>query len=199
MEVVIASRNLHKIRELRVMLKPLKHLDCVSLLNFPDYIALDETLTTLQDIAIAKAVHAATTLKKWVIADDSGLFVPALGGLPGIQSRRYACDDATDLENRHKLLEAMKDMDDLKRTAYFECCLALASPDGLKKCVIGQCHGRISLTERGRNGFGYDPLFIKEEYGDKTFGEIEESIKNRMSHRYKAFEKLLPSLEAMSG
>lgn len=197
MEIVLGSHNLHKIRELRAMFKSLKHIDCLSLLNFPDYVPLSESLPTLQEIAEAKALHAAKTLNKWVLADDSGLFVPALNGAPGVHSRRYACDDATDLENRQKLLNAMEGMEELKRSAYYECCLVLASPTGVVKTVTAQCQGCIAVMEKGRNGFGYDSLFVKSEY-DRTFAEIEETTKNRISHRFKAFEKLLPTLEALS-
>lgn len=196
MEIVLGSHNLHKIRELRAMFKCLKHLDCLSLLTFPGYVPLSESLSTLQEIAEAKALNAAKSLNKWVLADDSGLFVPALNGAPGVHSRRYACDDATDMENRQKLLNAMEGMEEINRSAYYECCLVLASPTGVVKSVTAQCQGCIILAERGRNGFGYDSLFVKSEY-DKTFAEIEEATKNRISHRYKAFEKLLPTLEAL--
>lgn len=197
MELVIASTNVHKIRELRNMLKAIKHIDVLSLHNFTDYIPLPEEGSNLQDICRIKAEHAAKALQKWVLADDSALFVPAIGNAPGIHSKRYAGEDATDTENRQKLLQAMEHLADEKRYAYFECCLAIAGPEGLKKCVTGNCEGFIVSQERGRSGFGYDPLFIKHEY-DKTFGEIEESVKNRISHRRKAFEKLTPTLENLT-
>ena len=198
MEIVIASHNLHKIREFREMFKQIKmKMDILSLLNFSNYQSPAEVGSTLKENAVAKALHAAQELGKWVLADDSGLIVPALNGAPGIQSRRYSGDDATDAENRKKLLKEMGALKDLQRSAYFECCLVLAGPSGLKKTVTGTCEGMISDIERGRNGFGYDPLFVKNEY-DKTFGELEESIKNRISHRRKAFEKLISTLETLS-
>src|SRR5262245_24231358 len=135
MEIVIATHNLHKVREFRDMLKSLKHLDCLSLLNFPNYLLPEENGETFQENALLKAKHAAEALKKWVIADDSGLVVPALGGSPGVYSRRYAGDDATDAENRQKLLNEMQNLKEMDRSAYFECCLALASPDGKIKTV----------------------------------------------------------------
>lgn len=196
LEIVIASNNVHKIREFREMLKPIKALDVLSLLNFPDYRAPPEDGATFQDNAIRKAEHAAQVLQKWVLADDSGLVVPALNGIPGVNSRRFAGEDATDAENRQKLLKEMGQLAGLQRAAYFECCLAIAAPAGIKKCVTGICEGMILNEERGRNGFGYDPLFVKGEY-DKTFAEISESIKNRISHRAKAIEKLLPTLEML--
>lgn len=199
MELVIASTNLHKIRELREMFKSIKgiNIDVLSLQNFPHYQPLPEDGKNLQDICKTKAEHAAKALKKWVLADDSALFVPAIKNIPGIHSKRYAGEDATDTENRQKLLIAMKGLSEDKRHAYCECCLAIASPDGMmKKFVTGTCEGFILTEERGRGGFGYDSLFCKHEY-DKTFAEMEESTKNRISHRHKAFEKLLPTLEAL--
>lgn len=196
MEIIIASTNLHKIREFRSLLKPLSSIDVLSLLNFPNYQPITESGSTFQENALEKALHAAMTLQKIVLADDSGLVVPALNNAPGIHSHRYAGDDATDAENRLKLLNAMQGLQDMHRTAYFECCLVLATPDGVKKSVTGICEGRIASDEKGRNGFGYDSLFIKNEY-DKTFAELEEHTKNRISHRHKAFEKLIPILETL--
>lgn len=196
MEIVIASNNLHKIREFRNMLKGFKSIDLLSLINFPSYIAPPEDGKTFQDNAVRKAEHAAAALNKWVLADDSGLVVPALNGSPGVNSRRYAGEEATDSENRQKLLEAMRQIKNSQRSAYFECCLALASPAGLKKCVTGLVEGIILSEERGRNGFGYDSLFLKDEY-DKSFAELDEATKNRISHRHKALEKLTPTLESL--
>jgi len=196
MEIVIASHNLHKIREFRDMLKVLKHIDVLSLLNFPHYSLPEETGTTFKDNAILKATDAAAKLNKWVLADDSGLVVPALKGEPGVYSRRYASEDATDAENRHKLLKLMAHLPDDQRHAYFECWLAIASPQGLEKCVSGTIEGSISHEEHGRHGFGYDPIFKKSDY-DKTMAEVDDSIKNRISHRRKAFDRLLPALESL--
>lgn len=194
MELVLATHSLHKIREFRSMLKPFKNIDVLSLLNFPDYKLPEETGKTFVENAILKAEDAAKALNKWVLSDDSGLVVPAIGGKPGVISKRYAGEDATDAENRKKLLDEMDNLKDLERSAYFECCLALANPDGLHKFIKGHCEGYILSEERGRHGFGYDSLFVKHDY-DKTFAELEEETKNRISHRRKAFEKLSPILE----
>jgi len=196
MQIVLATHNLHKIREIREMLKPLKNLDILSLSNFPDYQLPEETGSTFEENAAIKAEHAAKALNNWVIADDSGLVVPTLGGQPGVISKRYAGPDATDRENRLKLLEDMAKLSDIDRSAYFECCLVIASPEGIKKTVSGLCEGTILEEERGRNGFGYDPLFMKNDY-DKAFAELDESTKNRISHRRKAIEKLLTTLETL--
>lgn len=197
MEIVLASTNVHKILEFRDMLKKFEHIDVLSLLNFPQYTPPEETGTTFQENALLKAQHAAKALNKCVLADDSGLVVPALNGDPGVRSSRYAGEEATDAENRHKLLAALEGKREHERSAYFECCLVLVKPDGTIKTVTGTCEGMILAEERGRNGFGYDPLFAKNEY-DKTFAELDPSTKNRISHRRKAFEKLLVTLETLS-
>jgi XTP/dITP diphosphohydrolase len=196
MELVIASRNIHKIREFRSILKKAISFDLLSLIDFPQYTPPPETGATFEENAILKAAHAAQHLKKWVIADDSGLVVPALNGEPGVHSRRYAGDNATDKENRQKLLAKMAHIQEPHRQAYYECWIALASPDGLKKTAKGISEGMIIEKERGNFGFGYDALFVKHEYG-KTFAELGEEIKNRISHRRKALDKILPVLEAI--
>ena len=195
-ELVIASTNVHKIREFKAMLKANTRFDVRSLRDFPDYVPLPEAGGTFEENAVSKAVHAAATLKRWVIADDSGLIVPNLGGAPGVYSARFAGNDATDVDNRKKLLEKMHHLLDEDRHAYFECCIALASPSGIKKCVRGICEGTLLVAEKGGGGFGYDPLFIKHGY-NKTFAELEEATKNRISHRRKALDKLVSSLESI--
>ncbi len=197
-KLVIASRNVHKIREIRSILNRIPHLDILSLLDFPDYAPPEEGVTSFEDNAILKATDAAKALKLWTIADDSGLIIPVLNGKPGVLSSRYAGKNATDKDNRNKLIEEMQNFEDQDRNAFFECSIALASPDGLKKCVKATCEGKIIQKEKGGGGFGYDPLFVKHEY-NKTFAELEESIKNRISHRGKALDKIIPTLESLIG
>jgi XTP/dITP diphosphohydrolase len=196
MELVIASRNIHKIREFRSILKKISAFDLLSLNDFPQYVPVPETGNTFEENAILKAKHAAQNLQRWVIADDSGLVVPALKGAPGVYSRHYAGENATDKENRQKLLAEMLQIQEPYRQGYYECWIALASPEGLKKTAKGVSEGMITEQERGSLGFGYDAIFIKHEYG-KTFAELEEEIKNRISHRRKALDKILPVLEAI--
>lgn len=196
MELVIASRNGHKIREFRDMFKKIKGIDVISLLDYPNYVQPPETGVTFMENALIKARDVAKQLKKWALADDSGLVVPMLNNAPGVYSARYAGENSTDLENRKKLLKSMQSLQGIERSAYFECCLALCGPNGYEKCVTGVCEGTILTEERGRNGFGYDPLFIKYDY-DKTFAELSESVKNRISHRYKALEKMMVLLESL--
>lgn len=195
-ELVIASTNVHKIREFKAMLKSNHRFDLRSLRDFPDYVQPPETGATFEENATLKAVDAAKTLNRWVIADDSGLVVPSLGGSPGVYSARFAGKDATDADNRKLLLEKMQHLLEEDRFAYYECCLVLASPSGVKKCVRGLCEGTLLSTEKGGGGFGYDPLFIKHGY-NKTFAEMEEATKNRVSHRRKALDKLLLALESV--
>lgn len=196
MELVIASTNIHKIQEFRSMLKPLSYIDLLSLSDFPEYVPPEETGKTFEENATLKALHAAKTLNRWVIADDSGLTVPALGGHPGVYSARYAGTNATDLENRKKLLSNMAHLMDDDRNAYYECCIVLASSNGIKKIATGTCEGAISLQEKGGGGFGYDPIFIKHGY-HKSFAELGDLLKNRISHRRKALDKLLNALESL--
>jgi XTP/dITP diphosphohydrolase len=196
MDLVLATANVHKIREFREMLKPFKHVDVVSLLNFPQYNLPAETGETFKENACIKALDAAAALKKWVLADDSGLVVPSLNGRPGVYSSRYAGEDATDSENKDKLLRELNGIEDLGRSAYFECWLALASPEGNVRSFYGRTEGIIANEERGRKGFGYDSIFIKHDY-DKTFAELDEGVKNRISHRRKAFDKFTLYLETI--
>ncbi len=195
MEIVIASSNLHKLREMRAQLKRLKEHDFRSLKDFPHYEAPEETGVTFEENALIKGRHAAQSLGRWVISDDSGLVVPALSGLPGVRSARYAGEKASDKQNRKKLLEAMAALKDVQRSAYFECVLSVVSPDGFEKTFSGVCEGVIGTEEKGKNGFGYDSLFTKHDYS-QTFAELSEEIKGRISHRGKALEKLLLFLES---
>jgi XTP/dITP diphosphohydrolase len=196
-ELVIASHNLYKVRELKTLLKPFDFLDILSLKDFPDYHLPPETGKTFEENAIIKALSAAKHLHKWTLAEDSGLIVPALQGEPGIFSARYAGKNATDQDNRKKLLEKMHHLKPEERNAYFLCAVALATPSGsIKKCVSATCEGFILTEEQGRGGFGYDALFVKHDYR-KSFASLDDTIKNRISHRKKAIDKLLPSLESI--
>ena len=196
MELVIATSNLHKVLELKAMIRSLfKDVDFFSLRDFPDYTPPEEKGSSFSEIAELKATHAAKALNKYAIADDSGLIVPALNGEPGLHSRRYAGASATDKENRDKLINKLKGLKEDDCFAFFECALSLASPEKVVKTIRGVCEGHLLTEPRGRSGFGYDPLFLKHDY-NKTFAELEEDIKNRISHRRKAFDKLVPYLEA---
>lgn len=194
MEIILATLNLHKMREFKQIFKAFPQIELLSLNDFQGYIPPEEEGKTFEENALLKATHAAKALGKWAIADDSGLVVPALQGAPGVYSARYAGPKATDLDNRKKLLKEMAGKSDLERAAYFECVIALSNPQGEARSVSGICEGLITAEERGRGGFGYDSLFIKHDYSH-TFAELEESIKNRISHRRKAIDKLMLLLD----
>ena len=196
LKLVIATTNIHKIREFRSILKAFPDLDLLSLCDFPSYVQPEETGKTFEENAALKALHAAQTLNCLAIADDSGLTVPALKGAPGVFSARYAGNQATDADNRKKLLEQIRSLPDEDRNAVFECSIALASPQGIQKITKGSCEGVLLDKERGGGGFGYDPLFVKHGYG-KSFAELDETTKNRISHRRKAIDKMLPYLESL--
>ncbi|MCB1135509.1 MAG: RdgB/HAM1 family non-canonical purine NTP pyrophosphatase [Chlamydiia bacterium] len=189
MEILVATTNQGKVRELRTLLAPLGHIHLLTLRDFPDFSPLEEIGDSLEQIAADKALYAADQTGLWTLADDSGLFVPALGNQPGVRSARYAGETASDLENRRKLLKEMEKLDGDARAAYFECALAFAKPGLVLKVVTGRCEGSVLTEERGSNGFGYDPLFLKDSY-DKTFAELSPDIKNKVSHRWKALEKM---------
>lgn len=196
MRMLFATTNLHKLRELKQMCMHLTHIDFLSLHQFNSYVAPEETGATFKENAILKACHAAKKFNCWALADDSGLVVPALNGAPGIYSARYAGEPANDQQNCLKLICEMQDLDGESRSAYYHCCLALVSPDQQYiKTFEGNCEGYIAQQPSGSQGFGYDPLFVKNGY-EKTFAELDESIKNRVSHRHKAIERLLIALES---
>lgn len=195
-EIVIASTNIHKIREFRDMLKNIPNLDLLSLNDFPNYVPPEETGSTFEENAVLKAVNAAKSLNRYCIADDSGLVVPALKGAPGVYSARFAGSHATDLDNRRKLLSEMALFVDEERNAYFECCIVLASPSGVEKIAKGVSEGTIAAHDKGGSGFGYDPIFIKHDY-NKSFAELGDTVKNRISHRRKALDKIITSLEVL--
>lgn len=197
MKLLIATSNLHKLREIRAILSKNKSLELLSLRDFPEFSLPPETGSTFEENAILKAMSAAKELNVMTLADDSGLVVPALDDRPGVFSKRYAGENATDKENLEKLIEELRNIKPEKRLARFECSMALCDENGnLIKCVTGTCEGSLILEPRGNKGFGYDPIFIKYDY-NKTIAELTEDVKNRISHRRKAFDKILIALESL--
>ena len=193
-EVVIATRNPGKFREIKAILSslPLKFL---SLKNFPDLPEVVEDGVTFAENAAKKARTIADFTGRPTIADDSGLAVEALQGRPGVFSSRYAGENATDAERYQKLLEEMAAIPEGKRQARFVCTMAVALPGGRMEVVEGECGGWITLTPRGKHGFGYDPIFFVPEFG-KTMAELDPEEKNRVSHRGRALQKLKALLPA---
>lgn len=197
MKIIIASSNGYKIRETKTFLKQLGAFDIFSLTDFPLYSQPEEIGESPEENALTKGLHAAQALRSWTIADDTMLRVPSLHGLPGSASKHFAGTHASEKDNRKKLLHDMSHLESLiDRSAYFECCVILASPEGKFFKSQGTCEGFISKQERGSSGFGYDCLFQKHEY-KQTFAELSEEIKNQVSHRAKALQKLAPHLKTL--
>ena len=183
-EIVLATRNRDKVREIK---KILKGFILLSLDDFPGTAPVEETGRTLRDNALMKARKTAEMTGKISLADDSGLEVEALGGLPGAQSARFAGPQVSYEDNNRKLLKLMEGK--TNRAARFRCVIALASPCGKTMTREGVCEGEISCEPRGGGGFGYDPVFIVKGAG-KTFAEMSGPEKNSISHRAVALEEI---------
>jgi len=187
-EVVIATRNAGKLREIKEILAPL-NLKILSLKDFSGISEITEDGSSFAQNAAKKAREVARQTGRLAIADDSGLAVDALRGRPGIFSSRYAGEKSTDEEKYQKLLEEMRGIPEQKRHAAFICAIAIATPQGRVELLEGKCGGQIALAPRGEHGFGYDPVFFLPELG-KTMAELDPEVKNRVSHRARALEKL---------
>ncbi len=195
MELVIATTNEHKIDEINKILAPY-HVNVKGLNFYPNIKPPPETGSTFDENAYIKAKVISDKLSdKWVLADDSGLAVYVLNGAPGVHSARFATDGRDYNANNKKLLTLMNGIED--RTAAFVCAMVLISPDGKEWHVEGRCEGKITDKETGKNGFGYDPLFIPDGF-DKTFAELNMNIKNQISHRGKALSKIISILTSSS-
>ena len=188
-KLILSSGNAHKIKEIKEILRDL-NIEIVSKdeLGFKDF-DVDEDRDTLEGNAFKKAEELSKLVNGIIIADDTGLFVDALDGAPGVYSARYAGKHGSDKDNNELLLKNLKDVPMEKRTAYFKTVIAIILEDGLKLKAEGICKGRIGLEVHGTNGFGYDPLFIVEGLG-KTFGEMTDEEKNSLSHRANALRNL---------
>ncbi len=192
-DIVLASRNVKKSREIAELLRP-HGVEVLSVADFPDVAEVVEDGNSFAENAAKKAVQTAKQLSRWAIGEDSGLMVDALDGAPGIYSARYSGENATDEENNAKLIEALRGIAPDKRNAGYVCNVALSDPEGqVQLQVEAGCRGRIVDDPRGTNGFGYDPHFLIREY-HRTFGELSPIVKSRLSHRARAFERLIPQL-----
>ena len=201
---VLATRNRKKGAEMARLIAPPwepgplhDRLDVLTLDGFPDLPETVEDADTFAGNARKKATEAALALGRWVLADDSGLAVDALGGAPGVHSARYAGTHGDDDANNRKLLDALADIPEDRRGAAFLCTLAVADPSGaIVLEAEGACRGRIIRELAGPGGFGYDPLFLIPEY-HKTFGQLSPLVKHQLSHRSRAFARLRPGLERL--
>ena len=191
--VVLASRNSKKSREIRDLLAPVG-IPLQSVAEFPEAPEVEETGTTFAKNAALKATQIATLLKQWTIGEDSGLRVDALRGAPGVYSARYSDPGATDERNNAKLIAELASVPPELRGAEYVCHVAVADPTGqVRLSFESTCRGRIIDTARGANGFGYDPHFLVREF-HQTFGELSPLVKQQISHRARAFRRLIPEL-----
>ena len=186
MDIVIATGNPHKVAELSRMLAPYSG-SCrfISMRDAGFSGNIEENAPDFKGNALIKARAVCKATGLITIADDSGLCVDALGGAPGVYSARYAGEPCDDAKNNEKLLSALAGVPWDRRTAHFVCVIAAAFPDGEKLTARGECPGVILENKRGRDTFGYDPLFFFPPYG-KTFAELTADEKNGVSHRGRA-------------
>ena len=195
--LVLGTSNRKKAIELRELLGPLG-FELKTLADLPNAISVEETGETFAANAALKAIEQAQHLGEWVLGEDSGLAVDALGGAPGVYSARYSGPDATDEANNQKLLRELVGVPLEKRAAHYVCHATLSDPNGnIRAECEGHCHGRILLTLSGTEGFGYDPLFEIPEY-HRTFGQLGLAVKGILSHRSRALRQLIPQLVQLS-
>jgi XTP/dITP diphosphohydrolase len=181
------------VREIRKALGDLGF--CIhALSDFPSIPEIEEDGKSFTENALKKARFYSKYFNKPALADDSGLEVDALNGMPGIYSARYAGEEASHRENNQKLLREMKGIPISKRRAKFRCVIALVSPEGLETVTEGSCRGRIGFKGVGKKGFGYDPLFILPQVG-KSMAQLSVEEKNRISHRGKALRRLRKTIK----
>jgi XTP/dITP diphosphohydrolase len=193
MTIVLATTNSKKVEEMKRIFSGCE-IRFLALDSFADCPEVVEDGKTFRANALKKALTVAKFTGYPAVADDSGLEVTALGGAPGVFSARYAGEGARDEENVRKLLHEMRRFRGRSsREARFVCCIAFATPEGERRTFTGYARGSIGLSQRGFNGFGYDPVFYPEGY-DRTFAEMTAIEKDRLSHRGKAMKKLVTYL-----
>lgn len=195
--LVLGTTNAGKLRELAALLEP-HAIACRSLADEPNAVDVEETGATFAENAALKAGQQAQALGAWVLAEDSGLVVPALGGAPGIFSARFAgagnADGRADDRNNALLLERLARHQGADRAAHYACHAALADPSGtIVATSEGTCGGLIATAPQGEGGFGYDPLFVVPEY-HRTFGDLSPQVKGVISHRGRAMRAIMPAI-----
>ena len=191
--LVLGTHNQKKRLELEELLAPFG-FELHTLDDYPDALEVEESGDTFTANAALKAVQQAKHLHRWVLGEDSGLSVDALGGAPGVYSARYAGEEATDDDNNCRLLKELADVPLERRTAFYTCHATLSDPQGnIRAQCEAYCRGRILHQPRGNSGFGYDPLFEVVEY-HRTFGELGAAVKSVLSHRARAMQQMAPRL-----
>ncbi len=194
-EIVIATRNLGKLRELQHLTRSLP-VEFRSLADFPQTTEAEETGNSFMANAVAKGVHYSLETGRWTLADDSGLEVDALGGEPGLYSARFAGEPRSDDANNAKLIQLLQNTPPEKRTARFRCAVALVDGRHTLATAEGVIEGVIVDEPRGDNGFGYDPHFWVPEH-NMTTAEMKPEVKNRVSHRGRALAAIIPEIERL--
>lgn len=186
-ELIVATKNKKKLKEIKEILKGMD-LKITSLSDYSGLPGIIENGRTFKENAAKKAQKISRFSKKLVLGEDSGLCVDALGGRPGIYSSRFAGEEKNDQKNNLKLIKLLEGLPLKKRKAHYTCAVALADKGRLIGTVAGKCCGVIGFKAKGRRGFGYDPLFIIPGY-KKTFAQLGERIKHKISHRFRALAK----------
>jgi XTP/dITP diphosphohydrolase len=195
--VVLATRNAHKVGEVRRILAPYA-IELVSLSEFPNVADVVESGATFADNALLKASAVAEATALPALADDSGLAVAALNGMPGVLSARWAGRHGDDRANLQLVLDQLADVPDERRGAAFVCAAAAVTPEGGRLVVEGRVEGVLIRSARGSNGFGYDPIFVPVGEA-RTTAEMSPAEKDAISHRGKAFRTLAPRLAELLG
>lgn len=188
MKLLIATNNQHKVNEIKRIIS-IESIDLLSLKDLNLNLEIEETENSLEGNALIKAKEVFELTKIPAVSDDTGLYVDALNGEPGVYSSRYAGDKTTYDDNCNKLLSKLKNIPENLRTAYFKTVVCLYLNDNKYYFFDGIVKGKIINEKRGTNGFGYDPLFIPDGYSI-TYAEMSTELKNQISHRAKAFGKL---------
>lgn len=188
-QIILGTKNKNKLRELQKLLKGAS-VRVRSLVDFPKCRDVVEDGKTFEANARKKARLYSRHTKGWVLADDSGLMVSYLKGKPGVYSARFAGPGCTYHDNNRKLLRLLMRVPKAKRRAKFVCVMALYDNGRFVNTVRGECQGMITFEETGKNGFGYDPVFIPDGFS-KTFAELPPSVKNKISHRGKALKEAI--------
>ncbi len=194
-KVLLATRNVRKLAELRRILSEVMRVELLGLDDVPAYDEAPETGATFADNALLKAREAARHTGLVAVADDSGLTVDALNGMPGVLSARWAGPGRDDAANLRLVLDQIADVPELRRGAAFICAAALVTPDGAEHLVEGRVDGTLLHAPRGAGGFGYDPIFVP--IGEtRTTAELTPAEKDAVSHRGRAFRALAPHIAA---
>jgi XTP/dITP diphosphohydrolase len=198
--LLLATCNARKLDELRRILAAsgVDGLQVLGLADVPEFPQSPETEPTFEGNALVKARDAAAATGLPAVADDSGLVVDALGGMPGVLSARWAGRHGDDVANLRLVLDQLTDVPEARRGAAFVCAAALVLPAGRERVVLGEWRGALVREPRGVNGFGYDPIFVPEGE-QRTAAELDASEKDAVSHRGRALRALLPALRAVCG